>query len=188
MAKLSRGMGNRHLVIPGKGAIGKAGINLAEAHHAEGGAFRRPQRPHARCPEHCHACVEGEEEFLVPDGKNVEEHPVDDADRRWAMGAQHRNDVALPDRRMDQHLRVEGPHLADGEARTNENNLGHGVRGGGIWRAASARGPGEYEGKVQMPSSPGITTRTTATGNGGSCMSTTPTWGRSAAARRSKRS
>ena len=114
MAELRRGMGHRHLVIPSEGAIGEAVVDAAEAHHAEGGALGGPQGPHARRPEDRHAFIEGEEEFLVPDGEHVEEHPVDDADRegRWAR----KTETMSPWRTGGwiTSLRVEAPHLASG--------------------------------------------------------------------------
>ena len=73
-------MGDRHLVVVFQQAVAESRKNLPHPDHAEEMQFGGAQGPHAGGPEHMRSARHGPQDFLVPDGRNPLEVPVDDTD------------------------------------------------------------------------------------------------------------
>ncbi|MNZ84621.1 hypothetical protein D3C78_1033850 [compost metagenome] len=85
--------------------------NLTDADHAEGGAFRRPERTHAGGAENADAAGQRIEDFLVPDGGAIAVKTVDQPDCPHALPDRIENIAA--GRRT---AKIEAGHMFAGDA------------------------------------------------------------------------
>ena len=102
---------HRHVGIGNTLSVAIGFENLANADHAEGRAFRRPERAHAGGAENGNAARQRIKDFLVPDGGAIAIETVDQPDRPHALPGRIENIAA-----GGRSAKIEARHMFAGDA------------------------------------------------------------------------
>ena len=148
-----------NFVIGDQGVIAEPPEDLANSDHAEGVQFRCAERAHTRSAEHVHSLAESQQDLLVPDRWHGLEIAVDDPDKARFAYQQPGRSSLLNGRQIGGVENCLG--LIARQARAEKDIDGHDGLPASFARTLT---PGQYDGELVAPSSPGTITRTTEIG------------------------